>query len=99
MITKLKRLGASVQAIAQMFELRDETRQMPFADREREFGWWVICLIEERTGRDGTLGETVLTSPNLLSTLPQRFACARLPQPCLPGSSSRLFRNVHHHGF
>src|SRR4249919_3364622 len=28
----------------------------------------------------------VLTSPNLLSTLLQRFACARLSQPCLPGS-------------
>src|SRR5438445_6061470 len=28
----------------------------------------------------------VLTSPNPLSTLLQRFACARLSQPCLPGS-------------
>src|SRR6202035_2847425 len=28
----------------------------------------------------------VLTSPNLISTLPQRFACARLSRPCLPGS-------------
>jgi hypothetical protein len=28
----------------------------------------------------------VLTSPNPLSTLPQRFACARLSQPCLTGS-------------
>src|SRR5262245_50642158 len=28
----------------------------------------------------------VLTSPNPFSTLHRRFACARLPQPCLPGS-------------
>jgi len=28
----------------------------------------------------------VLTSPNPLSTLHRRFACARLSQPCLPGS-------------
>src|SRR5215831_6111430 len=28
----------------------------------------------------------VLTSPNLISTLPQRFACARVSRPCLPGS-------------
>src|SRR6516162_10831922 len=28
----------------------------------------------------------VLTSSNPLSTLLQRFACARLSQPCLPGS-------------
>src|SRR5215475_4305636 len=41
----------------------------------------------------------VLTSPNLLSTLRRRFACARLSRPCLPGSLSRLFRNAHHHGF
>src|SRR6266436_9648275 len=30
----------------------------------------------------------VLTSPNPLSTLPQRFACARLSQSCLPESCS-----------
>jgi len=34
-----------------------------------------------------------------LSTLLQRFACTRLPRPCLPGSLSRRFRNAHHHGF
>src|SRR5215510_1488767 len=34
-----------------------------------------------------------------ISTLLQRFACARLSRPCLPGSSSRLFRDAHHHGF
>jgi hypothetical protein len=28
----------------------------------------------------------VLTSSNRLSTLLQRFACARLSRPCLPGS-------------
>ena len=39
----------------------------------------------------------VLTSSNPISTLQQRFACARLSQPCLPESSSRLFRNAHHH--
>jgi hypothetical protein len=33
----------------------------------------------------------VSTSPSVLSTLLQRFACARLPRPCLPGSSSRRF--------
>jgi hypothetical protein len=27
----------------------------------------------------------------------RRFACSRLSQPCLPGSSSRRFRNAHHH--
>ncbi len=30
----------------------------------------------------------VLTSPNPLSTLHRRFACARLSQPCLPESCS-----------
>ncbi len=39
----------------------------------------------------------VLASSKLLSTLQQWFACARLSQPCLPGSSSRRFRNAHHH--
>jgi hypothetical protein len=34
-----------------------------------------------------------------LSTLRQRFAFARLSRPCLPGSSSRRFRDAHHHGF
>jgi hypothetical protein len=37
---------------------------------------------------------SVLTSPNPLSTLHRRFACARLSQPCLPGSSSRRFRSA-----
>src|SRR5215467_13714718 len=41
----------------------------------------------------------VLTSPNPLSTLQKQFACARLSRPCLPGSSSRLFCNVHHPRF
>ncbi len=41
----------------------------------------------------------VSTSSNPLSTLRRWFACARLSQPCLPGSSSRRFRNAHHHGF
>src|SRR5215468_3691966 len=41
----------------------------------------------------------VLTSPNPLSTLQKQFAYARLSRPCLPGSSSRLFCNVHHHRF
>jgi hypothetical protein len=40
----------------------------------------------------------VLTSSNRLSTRHQRFACAHLSRPCLPGSSSRLFRNAHHLG-
>jgi hypothetical protein len=34
-----------------------------------------------------------------LSTLRQRFTCVRLSRPCLPGSSSRRFRDAHHHGF
>src|SRR5215831_10751180 len=38
----------------------------------------------------------VLTSSKPLSTLQKQFACARLSRPCLPGSSSRLFCNVHH---
>ncbi len=37
----------------------------------------------------------VLASPNSLSTLLRRFACARLSRPCLPESSSRHFRNAH----
>ena len=37
---------------------------------------------------------SVLTSPNPLSTLHRRFACARLSQPYLPGSSSRRFRSA-----
>jgi hypothetical protein len=41
----------------------------------------------------------VLTSPNPISTLHKQSACARLSRPCLPGSSSRLFCNVHHHRF
>ena len=41
----------------------------------------------------------VLTSPNPLSTLQKQFACARLSRPCLPGSSSRRFRDAHDHGF
>ena len=37
-------------------EIRDETRQMPFADREREFWMVAVCLIEERSGDpDGRL--------------------------------------------
>src|SRR5712692_8014698 len=47
----------------------------------------------------GRVTPPVLTSPNPLSTLHRRFACARLSQPCLPGSSSRRFRNAHHRGF
>jgi hypothetical protein len=41
----------------------------------------------------------VSTSPNQLSTLLRRFASARLPRSCLPGSMSRRFRNAHHNGF
>ena len=41
----------------------------------------------------------VLTSSNRISTLHRRFTCVRLSQPCLPESSSRRFRNVHHHRF
>ena len=41
----------------------------------------------------------VLTSSKQVSTLHRRFACARLPRTCLPGSSSRRFRDAHHHGF
>ena len=41
----------------------------------------------------------VLTSPNPLSTLQRQFACARLSRSCLPGSSSRRFRNAHYRGF
>ena len=39
----------------------------------------------------------VLTSSKRFSTHQQWFACARLSQPCLPGSLSRRFRNAHHH--
>jgi hypothetical protein len=37
---------------------------------------------------------SVLTSSNRISTLPQRFACARLSRPYLPEIISRRFRNV-----
>src|SRR5258708_17486220 len=40
-----------------------------------------------RTDPEGRVNPSVLTSPNPLSTLHRRFACARLSQPCLPGSS------------
>jgi hypothetical protein len=41
----------------------------------------------------------VLTSSNQLSTLHQRFAYARLSQPCLPRSCPDFFCNAHHHRF
>ena len=41
----------------------------------------------------------VSTSPKRVSTLLQQFACARLSRSCLPGSSSRRFRDAHDHGF
>src|SRR5262245_35035870 len=33
-----------------------------------------------------------------ISTLLQRFACARLSRPCLPGSKSRRLRDAHDRG-
>src|SRR5258708_11999853 len=47
-----------------------------------------------RTDPEGRVNPSVLTSPNPLSTLHRRFACARLSQPYLSGSSSRRFRSV-----
>src|SRR5712672_2850451 len=41
----------------------------------------------------------VLTSPNPLSTLHRRFACARLSRPCRLDFMPRLDCNAHHHGF
>src|SRR5712671_1568817 len=46
---------------------------------------------------DGSAPGFDITYP--ISTLQKQFACARLSRPCLPGSSSRLFCNVHHHRF
>ena len=40
----------------------------------------------------------VLTSPNPFSTVHRRFACARLPQPCLLGSCPSVSADAHHHG-
>src|SRR5258707_916277 len=42
----------------------------------------------------GSQETPVLTSPNPISTLLQRFACARLSQPCLPGSSAAEESNI-----
>src|SRR5205823_14524084 len=39
-----------------------------------------------RADPGGRVTPRFLTSPNPLSTLPQRFACARLSRPCLPDS-------------
>ena len=45
------------------------------------------CTAEPLTKEAPYKGQpSVLTSPNPLSTLHRRFACARLSQPCLPGS-------------
>jgi len=41
----------------------------------------------------------VLTSPNPLSTLHRRFACARLSRPCHLGMPPKLGCNAHHHCF
>jgi len=44
-----------------------------------------------RADPGGRVTPRFLTSPNPLSTLHHRFACARLSRPCLPGSSPRRF--------
>lgn len=44
---------------------------MPFADREREFWMVVVCLIEERVGDLGTLGEAI--TPDEFETLAANF--------------------------
>jgi len=51
--------GHDALLAAGLNEIRAETRRMPFADREREFWMVVVCLIEERVGPDGTLGEAI----------------------------------------
>jgi transposase len=56
---------------------------------------WLTALLARRP----TNHPAVLTSPNPLSTLQKQFACARLSRSCLPGSSSRRFRDAHDHGF
>src|SRR5262245_13794333 len=48
---------------------------------------------------NGTRGKSIESpfhrrAPKTLTS----FACARLSRPCLSGSSSRLFRDAHHHG-
>jgi hypothetical protein len=41
--------------------IRSETRKMPFADRVREFGAVLVCLIEDRSDGDPevTLGDVI----------------------------------------
>ena len=51
-----------------------------------------------RADPEGRVTPPVLTSSNPLSTLLQRFTCARLSQPCLPGSRPNVSRTAHHHG-
>jgi len=65
------------------------TRRMPIGQHSGQ-----PPNLSSRKGHPG-----VLTSSNPLSTLQKWFACARLSQPCLPGSLSRLFRNAHYHSF
>ena len=59
---------------------------------------WAVSVHPPSSSRE--MGQPpVLASSNRISTLLQRFACARLSQSCLPGSLSRRFRDAHHHGF
>jgi len=56
---------------------------------------WTVRPCSSR--KNGT--PPVLTSSNPISTLLQRFACARLSQPCLPESCPDFSANVQHHCF
>jgi putative transposase len=64
----------------------------PAPERKRTTTW--SAFRSRRTGQ-----APVLASPNQLSTLQKQVACARLSRHRLPGSSSRLFCNVHHRRF
>jgi hypothetical protein len=47
----------------------------------------------------GQAAPAISTSPSPLSTLLQRFACARLPRSRRPDCCPNLDCNAHHHGF
>ena len=52
-----------------------------------------------RAGPGGRVTPPVSTSPNPLSTLHRRFACARLSQPHPPGYRPDVHCNAHYHRF
>jgi hypothetical protein len=71
-------------------------RQYGLVDRAKQLGWSNVDVIDDDLGRSGGgiarpgFAAPVLTPPNPISTLLQRFACARLSQPYLSESSTSI---------